>query len=218
MSEITTIVFDFDGVIVSNSEFAKHAAWHEILAPHKDSYESLLKEAEEKFAFGRKGDRFDMLRHILTGLNVDKIEERISVLAAEYDLYVQRHISAEGVSDDVRAAIAELSERYSLYINSGTPETALKASVEGLGLGPFFKDILGRPRTKTENMKHIAGRESADLQKQVLLVGDSDADVMASEETRCLFVGVINEWNAWKQENKPFRLIQSVAELPAFLQ
>ena len=77
-SKIKVLVFDFDGVIVSHSEFFKESAWDEMFTPYGVRYKPFLAEARSIFGFGKKGDRFDIFRYVYEKLG--EPEETIPIL------------------------------------------------------------------------------------------------------------------------------------------
>jgi phosphoglycolate phosphatase-like HAD superfamily hydrolase len=206
------IVFDFDGVLVSHSEFFKEEGWKKVFAPYASTYEPYFIEASSRFSFGKKGDRFDILRYVYERLRVDAIEDHIATGAALFDSYVQERILNVGLAPGARDTLEILSTRFPLYVNSGTATIALQRSVKALDIDLYFKLVLGGPASKSENMHRVASLEET-LPTHLLLIGDSRGDVVAAEETGCAFIGVANEWNTWSLEKKAFTCIQALPDI-----
>lgn len=218
MGSVSVIVFDFDGVIVSRSEFSKEDAWKEVFLPYKGSYEQYFADASAQFAWGKKGDRFDIMRYVYEHLGVEDVDSVVREGGIMFDRILQQQILNEGVVPDAHAVLERLRVRYPLYVNSGTNQEGLKVSLQNLGIDQFFKGVLGGPNSKAQNMRIIAEREGIEPGR-MLLVGDGEGDLRAALETECQFVGVTNDWNRWREKphGHHFPLISHIRELEALL-
>lgn len=211
---IKAIVFDFDGVIVRQSEFSKQEVWEELFPLGTPEREEFSK-AEKLYGGGRGGDRFDIIRYVYE--NVPKLrgttlESIVADTECHFDETVQMRIVNEGILAHDKQTLVELSRSRSLYLNSATPVDALKRTLQNLGLEGVFKGVLGRPLSKVENFRRVAAEE--DLSPaEILFVGDSEADVKAAKEFGCLFVGLGNDWNTWQEGGKEFPIVKDLAEV-----
>jgi beta-phosphoglucomutase-like phosphatase (HAD superfamily) len=118
LSNSKVVVFDFDGVIVAGSEYTKETAWGSVLAPYGVEAGDLLQEASTLFGFGKKGDRFDMLRYIFQHLGVDDVETEVQKVGGMFDAFLQDAITKEGPAPGVVDTLTELQKHYPLYVNS----------------------------------------------------------------------------------------------------
>lgn len=217
-------IFDFDGVIVRDSEFFKEEAWKIVFAPYAGRYEPILEEARnEKFGFGKAGDRYDMFRHVYRSLGIkeSKIESCTIEGAKVFNDYVQKKIVEAGVVEGGRELLVELSaKKQRLYVNSGTAIDALAESVCALKLDKYFNGIFGGPASKIENLHKISAIEKVSP-PEILLVGDSYGDARVAKEFGCRFVGVTNTWNkawdAWPHEPKPEILVAELKKLKDYM-
>lgn len=211
---ITAIVFDFDGVIVQDSEFFKQEAWRIVFSPYGEKAMEWFREAEEKYGGGRGGDRFDILRHIYQRLGepAHTIPSLVKEGAATFNLYLQKRILEVGVKRSNRGALEELSKSYALYINSATPEKELEQTVVHLKLDSVFKRVLGRPSNKVQNLRFIAKTEDVKPQN-ILFVGDGDRDHDAARDFGCHFLGYANDWNKWTGSDKQFPLVTNLRDV-----
>ena len=208
------IVFDFDGVIVPSSEKIKSNAWH-VLYSDSDA-RALFNEAEEKYGCGRGGDRYDIIRYVLTGLDVvgTELEQRTALDAAHFDDIVQERICAAGVSHEIRKALAACKAAMPTYVNTATPLDAIERTLCALEIRDYFTDILGRPQTKVENFAHVAQREQV-TPGEITFLGDSLSDFRAATSFGCVFVGLGNDENGWNSTPESFPVVVSVAEFVA---
>ncbi len=72
-------------------------------------------------------------------------------------------------------------------MNSATPEEPLHRVVVRRGWRPFFKDVLGRPRSKVDNLRAVLLREACSP-SSLAFVGDSPRDRHAAAIVGCPFV------------------------------
>lgn len=206
---IRVIVFDFDGVIV-DSNALKYDAFFKLFP------EAAAREAV-KAVMAAIGDktRFKILEQIFRRLG--KPEREIQTLvdshAARYNEIVQQEILKRGLMPGAAEALKDLSSRYALYINSSTPEFALKQALKNLNLDKFLKGSYGRAsseNSKESNLKKIIAEERAGSEA-VLMVGDSDIDYEAAENCGVRFIGIANDFNKW--QDKPFPLLPNLISI-----
>jgi len=188
-SSVRCLVFDFDGVLV-DSNAVKREAYFEALRPV--GAPPLL--VEKILSDNRHGDRYVVIREVIrklpgAGAVGEAAERRVEECADRYNAICEEFTATcremEGASD----MLGRLSARYALYVNSATPEGPLRRVVERRGWGAYFRDVLGRPRTKAENLRDIIAREG--LQPtEVIMIGDGAVDLDAARACGCAFVGL----------------------------
>ncbi len=209
------IVFDFDGVIVPDSDQVKSNTWPQVLQPYGPKALVLLDEAHQRFGRGKGGDRFDILRYIYTQLGdpAGHIEGLVAASAKQFDLLAQEGILRSGVNPQMRAALEHLAEKFPLYVNTATPVEAIQKTIDALGLRDFFVGVLGRPKSKVENFRLVASEQKV-ASEEILFVGDSDTDAKAAQEFGCAFIGFGNDLtNDWLRTKQEFRVISVLGEL-----
>lgn len=210
-SMIRAVVLDFDGVIVDSNDLKQRTFFE--LFPQTQEVTTLITGV---LAENRPGTRFDILRAILTGLGkaVEDVESQIFSFAAEYNARIQRGMLDLGVRRDVRKTLMALSERYHLYINSGTYAPALLETVTNLGLTGYFNGIYGRPPSKTKNLAAILVTEKA-IGPEVVVLGDGEEDYESAVALDCRFIGISNGLRHWQAGGCP--LIPSVTDAPKLI-
>ena len=213
---IKVLVFDFDGVIVRNSEFGKDKVWDHILPP--EVQEDVVR-AKQKISGGR-GSRFDVLRDLAGVMNVklEEVDLWIETKSKEFDNFTRAFTLQDGILPGDKNTIEILSQKYPLYVNSSTPEAVLPSIAEALNIHHFFKAMYGQQgfNSKVENLLRVSN-DSKTLPEEILFIGDQDTDFKASEVFGCRFVGVMNDYNKWQTSHKLFSLISAVKDLPDFL-
>lgn len=213
----SVVVFDFDGVLTKGGEGLKQEAWHELARPWSATWRSVLSENRNNIS-GGKGSRYDILRK--TFLYWDSSAENVEVLTSAYaDCYntiVQKMLEQSGMPERTEQTLALLAKKHELFVNSATPEKAVRESVQNFNIAHHFRGIFGQPISKVDNLARAQHLAHVD-HECMLFVGDSSGDAKAAEEFGCDFVGIPNNWNKWTPETVKFSLIKSTAELPALL-
>lgn len=196
---VKIIVFDFDGVIVDSS-WLKYDAWFQLFAERDERVTETIKNVLYRT---RGQSRFEILRQILIELQEpsDAIEDLVSQYARAYNQIVQDGIT-ELFVPETREVLAALSDKYLLYVNSATYEPALLETIAKLRIGHFFKKVFGGPAGKEEILRKIIKLERV-KGKEVVVVGDGESDYGVSRACNCLFIGIANEFNGWKEGKFP---------------
>lgn len=216
---IKAIVFDFDGVIVDSNRLKEEAFFRVFEGSREVSRELVADVLRRNF-----GTRFDILRDILTrsGAGEDRIVQLMDEGARRFDALVQGEIAERGLVDGARELLASLGEKFCLYINSATPETALQATIARLGIGHHFRGIHGMPPalTKEENLRAILSREGIDA-KETVVIGDGIGDLTSARALGTHFIAIASGFYDWTQESADFpratRLKEAVAMIDTLI-
>ena len=165
----------------------------------------------------REKSRFDTFRAALESLGTPPgdMDAHVARYAEAYNAAVQEGISKKGLVDGAEKLLKDLSGRFQLYINSGTFEPALHETANNIGIGKFFRGIYGGYATKEENFEKIMKQENANT-ADVIFVGDGEVDAIEAERCGVFFVGIANEFNGWKGEER-FPLVKNVLEIKKLL-
>lgn len=217
----SVVVFDFDGVLTKGGEWLKQKAWDILALPlHPENADRLHKQ---RIAFSDgKGSRYDILHATFKKFYAQNVDLLAAGYADCYNTIVQKLLEQSGMPEGAEQALAELAKGRMLFVNSATPEKAVRESVQHFHIHSYFRGIYGQPLSKEQNLvkaQHIAHVDKS----YMLFVGDSVGDWKAAQEFGCDFIGVANEWNCW-ESGKGSELgaghsgiINSIAELPALL-
>ena len=202
------VVFDFDGVIV-DSNYVKRNAWFEIFPASMELTRDEVEESLDRV----KETRYDILRDIFLKKGIaeeKKLDTLVVQYAEKYDGAIQNGMV---LMPSVKEILPLLARERILYVNSATPTEPLRESVVRLGISQHFKDVLGRPADKAENLHLILGREKVTTD-EICMIGDGEDDRQAADIIGCRFIGVQNEFNGWK-EGIGFPLISNFSMLPS---
>lgn len=188
-------MFDFDGVLV-DSNAVKRNAYYDALADIHGAAEVVTEVLRAPPA--EPADRYHTVKRIVSLLRERGLldaRDPARFAAERVDRYTSicdRELPLCNEIPGASTLLATLSRSHPLYLNSATPEPILRATVAGRGWTPFFRDTLGTPATKTDNLRRIALAEGIQAQ-QILFVGDSEVDRHAAGQFGCPFVGVVVE-------------------------
>lgn len=191
---IRCVVFDFDGVLV-DSNAVKRQAYNQIFSDFGPGASSAV---EAILRADLEDDRFGIVRAILSALPNPPSEENLDHLVAQqaerYNRICEEHAGTCPEVPGASEALSRLARRHSLYVISATPQDPLRRIVGRRGWAAHFREVLGRPATKRENLGRVMQREGIDG-RAIVFIGDGRRDLEAAREAGCRFVGVRNRFN-----------------------
>ena len=187
------VFFDFDGVIAA-SLAVKIRAFATLFAP----YGPAVQAAVVRYHRDNGGmPRHQKLRHcceVLAGTPVDDRElARLGQTFADL-------VRAEVVAAPLIAGAPETLEQLRrtgipAFVVSGTPHEEMGQIVVDKGLQPYFAEVHGSPRSKTEIIGQLLDRYRYEP-GHCLFVGDALADLRAARATGLHFLGIVPEGGA----------------------
>ena len=197
LSSINSIVFDFDGVLI-DSNVAKRDAYFEIFAT-LDNGESIVAEVLQQIT---DGDRYEIISVILRKSSCSLQDNELRLMTSKYAQMYNRICEDFAITCPemygALEALKKLSLNFKLYINSATPEKPLNRIVQKRNWSKHFEGVLGRPRTKFENLKLIIEKEKIQA-SQMVFIGDQQGDLDAADKIRCEFIGVLTSTSVFLQ-------------------
>jgi phosphoglycolate phosphatase-like HAD superfamily hydrolase len=212
---IRCVVFDFDGVLV-DSNAAKRQAYSDIFSGFGPAGASAV---ETVLRADTEDDRFGVIRAILRALPDPPAGETLERLVAEhaerYNLICEEHTATCQEVPGASAALDRLARSRSLYVISATPEEPLRRVVARRGWSAHFRDVLGRPAGKQENLGRVMRRESIDGAR-IVFVGDGRRDLDAARSSGCHFIGVRNRFNDFDPAD--LTMIDDLRTLPELIE
>lgn len=203
---IKVVVFDFDGTLADSNEF-KEDAWSIVFKGDPRISQSLLEDVTAH----NVGTRFDILRDLFvrSGVKTEEIERLVAEYAERYDAAVRGRIMERGLNRGAEETLSVLSRDRCLYINSATAHLPLAALAERLGIRRYFKDVLGMPPSKEENLRSILAREGVDS-KEAVVVGDGENDYRAARACNARFIAVNSGFHDWSGYGGDFPIISGI--------
>jgi len=209
------IVFDFDGVLTIGGEDLKSEAWNILAGPWSESARTALTESRERFSDG-SGSRFSILHSAFEAIKVENPKMLTTAYAEAYNRLVQEMLLASGMPEGAKDTLDVLMRGCPLYINSATPEDAVRESTIALGISNYFSGLFGQPKTKIENLNRARNGEKC-APSEMVFIGDGKGDRRAAEEFHCQFIGIANIHNGWRLGEEPFPVVHHLRDVPAVI-
>lgn len=192
MVRYSTIIFDFDGVILESVDIKAKA----FAAIYKDAEPAKI-EAVVQYQLLHGGvsrrDKFIYFESELFGRSPDSAV--IDSLCRRYTEIVLDKVMACPFVPGAMGFLEEAHGKLPLHVVSGTPQSELELIVEKRGLRGYFHDVIGAPTRKAHAFDAIA-REGGHAAESVLTVGDSITEYMAALELGMPFLGIVPEREA----------------------
>lgn len=190
LSNISVIIFDFDGVIIDSMEVRDYG-FREIFKDYPND------KVEELINYHRVNgglSRFHKIKYFYENIiNKDIDEEKIIAYAKQFsEIMREELIKDKYLIDDCVEFIIKNSNKYELHIASGSEEKELRYLCNKLGIEDNFISINGSPTNKNELVKNIIKKSNYQNEK-IVMIGDSINDYEAANANNIKFVGYNNE-------------------------
>ena len=185
---IKTIILDFDGVVIESVDI-KTKAFMEMF---KDSPQisALFLEYHLKNNGKSRFDKFEWLYKNI--LKRPLSEDEKTELGNKFSGLVFEQLIKCPYVEGAMEFLKELHNIYPIYLASVTPQEELRAIIEKRGLNEYFKDVVGTTEKKARLIEQIIKAEKNSPQ-DVLFVGDTMEDYVASRETGVRFIARLRQ-------------------------
>ena len=183
---LQALVFDFDGVLADSVE-VKTDAFARLFAPFGDEIVSKVVVHHRENGGMSRYEKFRIYYERYLGKTYTR-DIAIS-FGRQFEQMVVDAVVAAPEIRGVSFFIEKYTHRLPCFINSATPDAELKKIVAQRGWSAYFKEILGAPATKTENLTSLIERYELRAQ-QVLFFGDAVSDYRAAVDTEAQFFGI----------------------------
>ncbi len=184
-SAATTLVFDFDGVIIE-SVHAKGLAFHRLYEP----FGNIIADNVLSHHLKAGGvSRYDKIRHFHREfLGQALTSQEIELWAQKYSRLVEKLVVDSPLVPGAKEFFEKWKNQKRMFVASATPTEELHRILDRLNLSKYFERTWGYPTEKVAALKEVLGftLQSA---HQVIMVGDSISDYEASQEAKVLFIG-----------------------------
>ncbi|QLA18864.1 HAD family hydrolase [Desulfolutivibrio sulfoxidireducens] len=183
------IFFDFDGVILDSVHVKTRA-----FAAMFRQYGPQIEQAVIDYHLAHGGvSRFSKFEYYYTRLLKKTIDHKtMNALCREFNSLV-----LQGVLDSpyVPGALETLNflkyNNIPAFVVSGTPDDEIKYIVKIKSLAPYFLEVHGSPRQKSEIILDVSQRHKLPLDK-TLFIGDAMTDYSAAQACGGNFLGIVN--------------------------
>jgi phosphoglycolate phosphatase-like HAD superfamily hydrolase len=191
LSGIKCVVFDLDGCLIRSNAFKRNAYFEVFAALPAHDRASLVSAALTDLPHG---DRFQVIGRVLElagggAAQVDSLS--VKEYATKYNDLCEAFASTCDEVPGAARALTVLASRFVLYTNSATPQEPLERVIANRGWRHLFREVLGGPRGKVDNLRHILRREGIRAE-QMAFVGDEERDRAAAQTCGCMFIGLRN--------------------------
>jgi phosphoglycolate phosphatase-like HAD superfamily hydrolase len=199
---ISTVIFDFDGVIVDSVDIKGQAFCHLF----RDQPEEIRQQIADLHANHAGMTRYEKFKIICQEfLNQPATAADLERLSAEFSRFCVEKIISTAY---IRGAFEFISKHYTdydLYVASSAPESELKEIVNRRGIGGFFKATFGTPRKKLDICRAILEENQLPPQK-VAFIGDSISDYEVARQCGTHFIGRVDENSQDLLSKQPLRI------------
>ena len=209
---IRYIVFDFDGTLVDSNEI-KNQAFFDVTSDIPNA-NKILRSILKIQDFGDRYKIFDHLCEELKSYN-EYLKFDSSFLVTEYTNLCERKILKAPYIFGAKHALNKLYNlNFKLFISSATPQKELIKIVKQKNMYNYFEKVFGSPHSKFQHIDKIILDFNCNA-SEILYIGDSEVDRVASLSSNCHFIGVGNDFSRFKV--RPKILIDSLIELPQII-
>ena len=207
MIDYKAIVFDFDGTLVDTFEI-KTKAFGEMYQKYGDKIHKKVINyhtkneginRELKFKFWHKNY-----------LNKTLSSKALKALSNKFSNLVKEQIISAPFIDGAYDFLLKASKNKKLFVASSIPDSELKQLLKNKGILNFFKKTYGYPKNKISILKTIISDDDKLSKNNIIFIGDTKIDYLASLETKVRFVGVGDKI---KKQYREVQTINSYDEL-----
>lgn len=185
-SPLTTLILDFDGVVVESIPL-KTAAFRKVFSFAPEHLDEIIEFHLENGGMSR----YDKYRYIYANILHEPLTpEQEERLASEYVGLIFESMLTVPYVEGAEELLRDCSRRLPLYIVSATPEGEMYEIARRRDLTKYFVRIYGSPKTKAECIREILAETGA-APEEALFVGDAPNDWQAAYETGVRFIARI---------------------------
>ncbi len=186
MPRFDAVVFDFDGVLVESVD-VKTRAFAALYAEYGP--EVVAQVVAYHLAHGGVS-RFEKFRHFHRAFLAQALSATAeAALGARFSALVENAVVQAPWIAGAREFLERNYRRLPLFVASGTPDEELKRIITRRGAEHYFASVCGAPLTKAEIIAAFV-KDRALQPDRVLMVGDSNTDYGAAQETGVSFLGI----------------------------
>lgn len=183
---ISTLFFDFDGVILESVE-AKTRAFAELFRDYPEHIDAIVRYHVENTGVSR----FDKFRHYYANIIKEELtDERFQELCDNFSKLALKNVLNSPFVSGTKEFLERYSREFDCYIVSATPHDEMKYIVEQLELSKYFKQVCGSPRNKGQWVADIMTERNINSEEAVF-IGDSRSDYWAAVENNISFIARI---------------------------
>jgi len=190
---IGCVAFDFDGTLVDSNPIKETG--FVAVAKLRGIDAHLVENVLRRLPGGNRYQISAALAEALTASST-AAEKLAQDLADDYTRHCLTEVGSCLEVPGAKQTLTDLhAARLPMYVNSGTPQAALRPILKRRRIDEYFAGVLGGPQSKLDNLRAIALQTQLDP-GEIMMVGDSDDDANAAAAFGCRFVGVTLRGNS----------------------
>ncbi|GEM_PF-2489978 len=219
--KIKVLVFDVDDTITRGTLGIKVDCFKTLFPDKLD----LLQEAREKYEFTGKGDRYNIIAHVLGESQENcRYNELIVILADKFEGMIQDSIRERAIHPDDLEVLIRIKNNFPgpVYILSATPQDSVRNNVKYFEsiypkLEGMFTKVIGNPMEggKAGELLKIAVANNLNT-SELVMIGDGGSDYNGAKESGSQFIGIMPEPTLAKWTDEQFPKLRSISELSYF--
>ena len=192
LKQFSVAIFDCDGVILDSNQLKTDGLWAALPGEPKDCVEEFITFHKCNGGVSRYV-KFDYYFREIKKLDGFKAELKQAL--KRYSAFVCAGLLSCDEVPGIRPTLAYLKSRsVHCAVNSGGDEQELLELFQARKLNEYFVEILGSPKTKTDNLKIM--KELGYLKGGGVYFGDAKSDLIAATEFGLdfIFVNGVSDW------------------------
>lgn len=190
LEQFQAFFFDFDGVIVDSVD-VKTKAFGELFRGYGEEVSKMAVE----YHYNNSGvSRYEKFRYLYEHLlRKDITEQIIDDLDKEYSrLVVDEVVNSPFIEGAFEFIVAIYDKKKDCFVISATPQEEMRRIIKLKNIEHLFKDVVGSPKSKAENLKLLLDRYRISS-RQAVYFGDAYADYRAAQENHMQFIGIVDK-------------------------
>lgn len=188
--KITTIFWDFDGVLM-NSNAIRDKGFELVLANYpKDQVKQLMDFHQANGGLSR----YVKFRYFFEEVRCEKItDEQVQVWADQFsEIMLANLINKDLFIKETLDFVKENYQKYNMHIVSGSDGNELNKICKGVEINNYFKSIEGSPTPKKQLVANVLNKNNY-TPKECVLIGDSINDFEAAQKNKIQFLAYNNK-------------------------
>lgn len=222
VEKIKVLVFDVDDTVTRGTLAIKVNVFKKLFADNLNA----LQKAREVYEFTGKGDRYNIIAHVLNQSQENcRCNDLVQEYACKFEKLTQAAIRVNGIHRDDLEALIEFKNSFHgpVYLLSATPQDSVVGNIryfESLypEIAGMFSSVIGHPMDgkKAGELMDIASKHNLSIDK-VVMIGDGGSDYNGAAGSGSQFIGIVSDEKSKKWEQESFPKVSSIAEIPKLL-
>jgi beta-phosphoglucomutase-like phosphatase (HAD superfamily) len=192
MRDWQAFFFDFDGVLADSVE-VKTRAFAQLFAPFGPEIAAKVVEHHRRYSGVTRVEKFRHYYQEFLGQPLD--EAGLADLCSRFARLVVDEVVAAPEISGAEAFLHRWAARLPCFVVSATPEPEIIEIVRRRGWSEYFKEVMGAPRSKKENLANLLGRHRL-MPARCLFFGDAESDYRAAQACGVHFLGILPDQQA----------------------